>query len=140
MAPREVLEAPCEPVSVDMARWQPVTPCALAAQDARFLAERLVKAKRPLIVTSYLGRNPAAVDVLAALCAQVGAGVVESVPSYVNLPHNNPFYLGNWEQSRAEPRSAAADLVLVVDCDVPWIRSRTPRPKRPKSITSTSIR
>ncbi len=31
MAPREVLEAPCEPVSVDMARWQPVTPCALAA-------------------------------------------------------------------------------------------------------------
>lgn len=122
MAPREVLEAPCEPVNIDMERWQPVTPPALGAQDARFLAERLVKARRPLIVTSYLGRVPAAVDALAALCAQVGAGVVESVPSYVNLPHDSSFYLGNyWNNPEQNPDLAAADLVLVVDSDVPWI-------------------
>ncbi|NKJ01605.1 acetolactate synthase [Novosphingobium sp. SG707] len=122
MAPREVLEAPCEPVSVDIHRWQPVTPPALAAQDVRFLAERLAAAKRPLIVTSYWGRNTAAVAALEVLCTQAGLGVVESVPSYVDLPHDSLFYLGNyWNNPEQNADLAAADLVLVVDSDVPWI-------------------
>lgn len=122
MAPREVLEAECKPVTVDMQRWQAVTPPALASSDAAFLAERLAAARRPLIVTSYLGRNPSAVGKLGDLCARVGAGVVESVPSYVNLPHDNAFYLGNyWNNPEQNPDLAEADLVLVIDSDVPWI-------------------
>ena len=131
MAPREVLEAPCEPVTIDMERWQPLAPIALGDKDAKFLAEKLAAARRPLIVTSYLGRNPDAVDALQTLCAQLGIGVMESVPSYVNLPHDSPFYLGNfWNDPQRNDDLAEADLVLVIDSDVPWIPSKnSPRPE-----------
>lgn len=125
MAPREVLEAPCDPVTVDMERWQPVSPIALGAKDAGFLAEKLAGARRPLIVTSYLGRNPDAAAALEALCVQLGIGVMESVPSYVNLPHDSPFYLGNfWNEPQRNQDLAEADLVLVIDSDVPWIPTK----------------
>lgn len=125
MAGREVLEAECEPCTVDMERWTPVAPVPLGGASARFLAGALASARRPLIVTSYLGRNPAAVRLLESLCTRLGIGVLESVPSYVNLPHDHPMYLGNqWNEPRQHPALADADVVLVMDSDVPWIPTK----------------
>jgi len=130
MAAREVLEASCAPVAVDMARWQPVALPVLGAANAAWLAARLAEAKRPLIVTSYLGRNPAAVRQLAALCTRLGIGLLESVPSYVNLPHDHPSYLGNsWNEPQQNAALAEADLVLVIDSDVPWIPTKSRPPE-----------
>jgi acetolactate synthase-1/2/3 large subunit len=86
------------------------------------IGEALAGARRPLLVTSYLGRNPAAVAPLVALCRTVGMGVLESVPNAMNFPHTDPLYQGNqWNQPVQNKALAEADVVLVVDSDVPWI-------------------
>lgn len=125
MMAREVMEAECEPRAVDMDRWRPIDPGALGTKNARMLAEVLAAAERPLIVTSYLGRNAEAVDALAELSTRLGIGVMESVPSYVNLPHDHPMYLGNyWNEPSRNVALAEADVVLVIDSDVPWIPTK----------------
>jgi acetolactate synthase-1/2/3 large subunit len=74
------------------------------------------------VVTSYLGRRREAVSELVRFCEAVGAGVVESVPSAMNFPADHPLYLGNqWNDPRQNVALAEADVVLVVDSDVPWI-------------------
>jgi acetolactate synthase I/II/III large subunit len=52
------------------------------------------------------------------------------VPSYVNFPNENTMYLGNqWNQPVQNRALGDADVVLVIDSDVPWI----PVVSRPKS-------
>ena len=47
----------------------------------------------------------------------------ESVPNYCNFPSDDPLYQGSqWNEARQNiPRSLAADTILVIDSDVPWI-------------------
>lgn len=121
-AAREVLEAEVAPVAIDRAQWPPVSRMALAPQDAGFLAQALEGARRPLIVTSYAGRNPAAALELEGLARRLGIGVLESVPSCVNCPPTDPLYQGStWNEKRQNRALAEADVILVVDSDVPWI-------------------
>ncbi len=121
MAAREVLEEEV-PAPRAVAGFPPLAPAALAPPDAEALARALVASARPLVVTSYLGRNPAAVAELSRLARRLGAGVLESVPNCVNFPTDDPLYQGNqWNEPVQNSALAAADLVLVVDSDVPWI-------------------
>ncbi len=125
MAAREVLEEElASSVTIDPARWRPIAPTALPPDAAEPILTALAKAKRPLVVTSYLGRNPAAVGELVRFCERLGIGVLESVPSALNFPHDNPLYQASqWNQQRQNPLLEAADVVLVIDSDVPWIPS-----------------
>ena len=119
---RETMEEEVGPVAIDMARWHPVSSAPLPADGVEAIADALATARRPLVVTSYLGRNRDAVDQLVRFCRNAGAGVLESAPSFMNFPHNEPFYLGNqWNEPFQNPALAAADMVLVIDSDVPWI-------------------
>jgi acetolactate synthase-1/2/3 large subunit len=119
---REVMEEETAPVAIDTAAWQRIAPCGLPPDGAALLADALLRAQRPLIVTSYLGRNTAAVAALTPLCRSLGIGVLESVPNYVNFPADDPLYQGNqWNLPRQNAALASADLVLVIDSDVPWI-------------------
>jgi acetolactate synthase-1/2/3 large subunit len=121
-AAREVLEADVEPVRIDRAEWPALAAGALTAQDATLVAEELARARRPLIVTSYVGRNPAAVGELVRLCGRLGAGVLESVPNRFNFPPSDPLHQGSqWNEKRQNPALAEADTILVLDSDVPWI-------------------
>jgi acetolactate synthase I/II/III large subunit len=121
---REVMEEEAERVAIDVADWPPIEPMALSAAAAASLIDAVQKAARPLIVTSYVGRNPAAVTELVRFCGRLGVGVLESVPSYVNYPHSNPLYQGNhWNHPFQNRALAEADFILVVDSDVPWIPS-----------------
>ncbi len=139
VAAREAMEEPIRPVSADMARWQPIAPAPLPDEAAARVAEALTKARRPLVVTSYLGRNPRAVEALAALCGAAGIGVLESAPSCVNFPHDDERYLGNqWNEPHQNPALAEADLVLVIDSDVPWIPAVS-RPAEDASIHHIDI-
>ena len=119
---REVMEAEAGRVSTDVADCAPIAPTPLAEAAVASLVEAMQKATRPLIVTSYVGRNPTAVAELVRFCGKLGVGVLESVPSYVNFPHNDPLYQGNhWNHPFQNRALAEADLVVVVDSDVPWI-------------------
>ncbi len=122
MAAREVLEEEVPPVAIDPAAWQPVAPAGLPPDAVAPLAEALMTARRPLVVTSYLGRVPEAVAELVRLCGRLGVGALESVPNAMNFPADDPLYQGNqWNEPRQNDALAEADVVLVIDSDVPWI-------------------
>ena len=119
---REVMEEETEAVAIDAADWPPIAPAPLPDAAVADLIAAVQKARRPLIVTSYLGRNPAALTELVRFCSRLGVGVLESVPSYVNYPHNDPLYQGNqWNHPFQNRALGEADFILVVDSDVPWI-------------------
>jgi acetolactate synthase-1/2/3 large subunit len=121
-AAREVLEEATEPVTLDPAHWQPIAPAALPEEGVAALVADLLAARRPLLVTSYLGRNADAVAELVTLARRIGMGVLESVPSCLNFPTDDPLYQGNqWNEPKQNQALAEADVVLVVDSDVPWI-------------------
>jgi acetolactate synthase-1/2/3 large subunit len=119
---REVMEEEVTPVKINVDEWQPTSVCAMPPGDVAVLVDDLLRASSPLVVTSYLGRKPSAVAELIRLCRRLGVGVLESVPKAVNFPANDPLYLGNtWSEPRQNVALEKADLVLVLDSDVPWI-------------------
>ena len=93
VGPREVMEEPLEPYTVDPAQFRPIEPAALTAAVTREIATALARARHPLIVTSYLGRNPDAVPVLVELAELLGIGVLESAAFCVNFPGDHPLHL-----------------------------------------------
>jgi acetolactate synthase-1/2/3 large subunit len=138
-AAREVMEQEIAPVAIDLGRWPRIALAGLTGPDAARIANELANAKRPLIVTSYAGRNPQAVLELLRLSARTGAGVLESVPCYVNFPTDNPAYQGSqWNEQRQNPVLAAADVILVVDSDVPWIPTAS-RPANDATIIHIDV-
>ena len=126
---REVMEEAVEPAPA-AGSSSSLAPIALPEQWVSEIVTALARAHRPLIVTSYLGRNPAAVDELVQLCNRLGVGVLESVPSHANYPHGDMLYQGNqWNHPFQNKALAEADVVVVIDSDVPWI----PTVSRPPS-------
>jgi acetolactate synthase I/II/III large subunit len=122
MAAREVMEEEVAPVAIDLAQWHPIEPPALPPAAVATIAADLASAKAPLIVTSYLGRNADAPAVLQRVCEAYGIGVLESVPSAMNFAPDHPLHQGvQWNQKTQNDSLAAADLVLVLDSDIPWI-------------------
>jgi acetolactate synthase-1/2/3 large subunit len=118
---REVLEAPAGHSGI-ATTWQGIRSSGLADEAITAIAGDLVRARRPLVVTSYLGRKRQAVEELKLLCERLGIGVLESVPNYTNFPHDHCLYLGNqWNTAERNPLLAEADVILVIDSDVPWI-------------------
>lgn len=122
MGAREVMEEVVPRVETDPADHAPIGPAALPPGAVNELLSDLLAAQRPLIVTSYLGRNTRAVEELRRLVGPLGIGVLDSVPNAVNLPHDDPMHQGcQWNEPHQNAALAAADLVLVMDSDVPWI-------------------
>ena len=119
---REVMEEEVSPTPDTVADWRSVEPTALAGDVVADIGRALLVARRPLLVTSAVGRNPQAVTEVVALCRMLGIGVLESVPNAVNFPHDDPLYQGNqWNDPRQNAALAEADVILVVESDVPWI-------------------
>jgi acetolactate synthase I/II/III large subunit len=116
---REFWEEPGgEPENPDA--WRPAQLEGLSESSAREIAAAVQQAKRPLIITSYLGRNPAAVERLVQFAQRAGVGVCEVVPQYLNFPASDPHHLG-FQMNRLVDE---ADCILLLDVDVPWIPSR----------------
>jgi len=122
VAAREILEQEIQPHREDVRLWPRLGAGALAPEDALEVAKTLVAARRPLVVTTYLGRVPEAVAELTRLCRRLGMGVLESVPSSVNFPPDDPLHQGcQWNEKRQNPALEEADTILILDSDVPWI-------------------
>jgi acetolactate synthase-1/2/3 large subunit len=122
IAPREVMEEPVDPYAVDRADFGPVAPVALADEVTAEIATALAGAQRPLVVTSYLGRDPTAVPKLVELCELLAVPVLESMAYHVNFPADHPLHAGFQYHTVAQnPVLAQADVILAIDSDVPWI-------------------
>jgi acetolactate synthase-1/2/3 large subunit len=122
MATREVLEEEIPPAEVDPARWVEIASAPMPKAGTEMLARDLAAARRPVVVTSYLGRNPEAVGKLVKLAERFGVAVLEASPSYLNFPSDHPMYQGTQGNEKSKnPALAEADLVVVIDSDVPWI-------------------
>ncbi len=138
-AAREVMEQEIQPVTIDNARWPKVAPMALPPGAPESIARQLAGAKRPLIVTSYLGRNLAASEQLVRFAQRLGIGVLEATPNHLSFPHDHPLYQGSqWNEKRQNVALAEADVILVVDSDVPWI-PQINRPSRDAKIIHIDI-
>ncbi|MFD4351590.1 thiamine pyrophosphate-requiring protein [Nocardia sp. NPDC056541] len=119
--PREVLaETADEPV-----RAQPRTPVPTALQpdpaaiDA--LADRLAAAEFPVIVAAAAGAETESVGLLAECCTRFALGVADPWARYLNIPSDHPHRVGSDVAAVLE----RADVVVFVECDVPWIQART---------------
>jgi acetolactate synthase-1/2/3 large subunit len=113
---------PREPLSAPLA--EPIAPMKLRAQAAEThpdpkaiatLAEWIVAAERPLIVTATLPTD--AVAALAHLAERCAIPVVTHNPRTVCMPSSHAMHFG------FEPGAllADADLVISLESDVPWI-------------------
>jgi thiamine pyrophosphate-dependent acetolactate synthase large subunit-like protein len=91
------------------------------------IAKSLMGAKRPLVITSSLGRNLKTPALLAQLCDKLPITVVEMVGSDVCLRSDHEGYRG--VTVTTHPEVLEADVILILDCDVPWI----PTAGRPRS-------
>ena len=139
VGPREVMEEQVEPYAVDPAGYSPVAPAALTAEVTQEIATALAGASRPLIITSYLGRNPDAVPALVELAELLAIPVLESAAFHVNFPGDHVLHAGyQFTTSEQNPVLAQADVILVVDSDVPWIHA-TSRPSPDAAIYDIDI-
>jgi len=116
-AAREVLAQSVPRPAVESWRWGAVAPTAAPDAVVDELIAELSGAKSPLVITSYLGRAPAAVGRLVELTERLGVPVVEANPEVLSYPHDHPLHLGD------DPHALVrdADVILAIDTDVPWI-------------------
>ena len=122
MAAREVLEEDSIDAHADTRLWGAVSPTGMDADTVRVLTRALTKAKKPLIITAYSGRNKECPGELEKLATALSIPVIEAEPpTYMNFPGSNPLHAGFDAHGFIEH----ADLALVVDCDLPWIPAYT---------------
>lgn len=119
--PREVLASPIQ-------NFGYTSPSPRAAPTAPFpdpgaiehAAEMIAGAEDPLIITSCSGRNEEEVEALSTLAERAAIPVTQRKPRYMCLPSDHPMHAGY----RPEDFFEAADVVVVIECDVPWLPLR----------------
>lgn len=117
--PREVLAQPAAATSTPRPAAMPAAPYPDPAAVAR-IAQAVARARFPVVVGSASGADPDSVPRLASLLSTFGIGYVESMGHHVNLPSDHELFLGI-DSTRV---LAQADVVIVLESDVPWIPSR----------------
>jgi acetolactate synthase-1/2/3 large subunit len=116
--PREILAAPlAATVSSERPLLVSATPPAPDSDTLEEVAKLLAKADRPLLITANAGRTVEATSAVTSLAEHFAIPVVHYRPRYLALSTEHPMHAG-WEPHAL---LGEADLVLVVDCDVPWI-------------------
>ncbi|KIJ33409.1 hypothetical protein M422DRAFT_35510, partial [Sphaerobolus stellatus SS14] len=125
-ARREVMEEPLDESefgdsSLNTRHWAPIDPATISPRTAANIAQALTYAKRPLIVTSYLGRRPDAVASLVELSERLSIPVYFSCPSSVSFPMEHPHFVGISYGMGENRWLREADVILVLDSDIPWI-------------------
>lgn len=114
---REVWDGTTPPSREPLADWPAATMAGLPQGAASELHRAICAAKRPIVITSYLGRQPKAVERLVALSERLGFGVCEVSPQYLNFPGEHPHHLSHRRNTLVDE----ADLILMIDVDAPWI-------------------
>lgn len=132
VAAREVLAQEIEPYSLEQEEWVPIGPAALPGDAIDSICTALVQAERPLIITGYSGRDRRTPELLVALADLIpGIRVHDTGGSDVCFPSSHPASEGF--RLSYDDCTKDADVIFMLDCDVPWIPMRNP-PQRSAKI------
>jgi acetolactate synthase I/II/III large subunit len=118
-AAREILMQPPVDKQVDLSvanRARALVTSAGDPQALEQLAEWLASAEAPVAITGNFGRHPEAVSRLTALADTLGMRIVDT-RGPLNVPSAHPMSAND----DASAAIAAADVLLLLDVDVPWI-------------------
>jgi acetolactate synthase-1/2/3 large subunit len=121
--PREVLWARVSPPkgkTPPMAARETVPPPDAAALEQA--AGLLVSAKKPLVVTGYVGRNQSSVPALVTLAETLAAPVL-STDTWVNFPNTHPLAALVPPPGRDPGPLHSADVILAIDYDMHYAAS-----------------
>lgn len=122
--PREVLMTEVDDVKLPGVAQTP--PARLGAGDPdalRDIALQLVRSERPVVLTSTTGRTTQGFEALVRLAELLALPIVER-RERTNFPTDHPLHQG----FMPGPFVETADLILVLDSDVPYIPTQvTPR-------------
>jgi len=116
---REIWDTAVAASAESEGNWQPARAAGLPAEAASEIYRSLCESRCPIIITSYIGREPRAVELLVELSERLGIGVCEVSSQYMNFPGDHSNHLGY----RRNAFVGEADLILMIDVDVPWIPS-----------------
>ncbi|KAI4158116.1 MAG: hypothetical protein LQ342_007750 [Letrouitia transgressa] len=125
---REVMEESVEPYSIVQSQWTPVQLGSLPEKAVLEISTALVYADKPLVITGFTGRNPKSVGELVRLADIIkGLRVKDAGTTDMSFPATHHAFVGaaTGENKFLEE----ADVIVVFDCDVPWIPTHSkPRP------------
>src|SRR5882672_7078008 len=124
--PREVLASPFSPTVNAHAQQVAATPPAADPDALARAAKMLATAQHPLLITANGGRTLESARAIEHLAHALAVAVVHYRPRHLALSTEHPMHCG-WDPHALLKE---ADVVLVVDCDVPWIpKEGAPRPE-----------
>ncbi len=128
--PREVLAQKMDSVTIHPFRKSQAEALQPSAQTIKRTAEVLRGAVNPLIITGRLGSDPTAMSAMVSFAEALAAPVVTPASPFVSFPNTHDFHLG----VRTAPYIKAADVVVVVESDVPWYPFQGKPPENGKVI------
>ena len=132
--PREVLMTPASDIAIPTR--EQTRPARLGAGDPdalRDVAARLVRSERPLVLPSTTGRTRRGFDALVQLAELLALPVVER-RERTNFPSSHPLHQGY----QPGPFVGAADVILVLDQDVPYIPTQV-KPKADAFVAQLDV-
>ncbi|KAI9055362.1 hypothetical protein LZ554_000319 [Drepanopeziza brunnea f. sp. 'monogermtubi'] len=120
---REVMEEDLTPYQLEQTFWKPVEPAALSESAVHTITEALIYAEEPLVICGYTGRNHQSVEALVHLADCIpGLRVLDTGGSDMCFPADHRAWLGL--RYGSDDAIKTADVILVMDCDVPWINTQ----------------
>jgi acetolactate synthase-1/2/3 large subunit len=128
--PREVLAQKMESVKIHPFRKNKAEALRPSDETIKRTAEVLRGAVNPLIITGRLGSDPTAVSAMVTFAEALVAPVVTPASPFVSFPNTHDFHLG----VSSSPYIKDADVVVVVESDVPWYPVQGKPPENGKVI------
>ncbi|HXV50060.1 MAG TPA: thiamine pyrophosphate-requiring protein [Candidatus Binatia bacterium] len=128
--PREVLAQKMESIKIHPFRKSKAEALQPSVETIRRTADVLRGAVNPLIITGRLGSDPTAVSAMVSFAEALVAPVVTPASPFVSFPNTHDFHLG----VSSAPYIKDADVVVVVESDVPWYPVQGKPPENGKVI------
>ncbi len=121
--PREVLAAKREEFTYsETPRMAPAVDTVSAPPLIEEAAKVLAAAKNPMLIVRDAGRDPKCQQHLVELAELISMPVFEASSAYVNFPQSHSLYAG----AGAGEHVPAADAIILLEVDAPWVQKRTP--------------
>ena len=127
-----------KPATLAAAAPEPLPDVDMAALEA--MADILLAAKNPMLVSGNAGRHHENVPALVILAETIGAMALTGY-SWMNFPGNHPLCLGIEQIGGGRKQDAGydeADVIIAIDYDEPYVNNAPP-PRRDAKIMHIDV-